>query len=167
MTHRDCDQAVHPLRQAAREPPGQHGSPVVTDHRGPVDTGAVQQTGEVTDEDVHPVVRNVRWSTRPPEAPQIRGDHPMPGGGEQPDLVPPQPPGIREPMQQNDRTTRTGRRDIQLNVTQINRPFDNWDPDQSAEHQLTPSPNKAGTPGNRNRSSLNPRFRVTFLGGGQ
>jgi hypothetical protein len=46
------------------------------------------------------------------------------GGGEQPDLVSPQPPGIREPMQQNDRATRTGRRDVQPDIAQINRPFD-------------------------------------------
>ena len=69
-------------------------------------------------------------------------------------------------MQQNDRTTRTGRRDIQLNVTQINRPFDDRCPDHSSKNQLTLI-TEQGTRANRNRSSLNPRFQVTFFVGGQ
>jgi hypothetical protein len=43
--------------------------------------------------------------------------------------------------------TRTGRRDVQPDIAQIKRPFDDRGPDHSAKHQLTRSPNKAGTPG--------------------
>ena len=39
----------------------------MTDDRGPVDTGAVQQTCDVTDVDAHPRVPNIRRSTRPTE----------------------------------------------------------------------------------------------------
>jgi hypothetical protein len=128
MAHRDHHEPLHPIRHAARELPGQRRSPVVTDHGGTINSRVLQDSDDVTQQNAHPTVRNGHRSTRPAEAPQVGGDHPVPGTGEHFDLMPPQPPRVREPVQQQHRPTRPGRCDIQPHTAVLDEPLDHPSP---------------------------------------
>jgi hypothetical protein len=100
----------------------------VTDHGGTINSRVLQDSDDVTQQNAHPIVRHGHRSTRPSEAPQVGGDHPVPGAGEHFDLMPPQPPRVRESVQQQHRPPRPGRCDIQPHTAVLDEPLDHPSP---------------------------------------
>jgi len=103
MTDGQHGQVVDAAGRQRGEPPGQGGAPVVADHVGPGDAEVGQDRRDVCGQQRQRVGLDVPGFTGPPVTAEI-GDHDLePGPGQLRHLIPPDPAGVGEPVQQQNR----------------------------------------------------------------
>jgi hypothetical protein len=115
MADRHRGQPADPVGHEHGQHPGKGGTPVVPGDVGVLDAERVEHADDVGDQGAHPVCLDRLGLGGVAEAAQVRRDHPVAGIGQSGDLVPPEPPGIGEAVQQQHRrpAARLGQVEIQ------------------------------------------------------
>ena len=98
----------------------------MTDDVGPFDPDAVEDAEDVADEVEDPVALDLSRPRRLAEAAQVGGDHPEAGRRECVGLIAPQPVGVGEAMQHDDR------RPVTAGVLNVEREVVSSDGDHAA-----------------------------------
>ncbi len=100
------DQPVDALRDERGERPGDARAPVVADHMGSLDLELVEDGDQVRHAPPDRVRLDGRRPVRFAEATEVWGNHTHAGAGECRNLVPPDPRGIGEAVQEQHRRAR-------------------------------------------------------------
>ncbi len=107
MAHGQDRQVVDVIGGEGGDGPGQGGAPVVTHDMGPAGAQFGEDRQDVPGQQRNGIGVHGLGLVRAAVAAQVGHDNLEPGLGQRRNLMPPEPPGVGEPVQQHDRASRT------------------------------------------------------------
>jgi hypothetical protein len=108
MADREGDEVVDPFGGDRREDPRHRGSPVVADHVGAFHAGMFEHRSHIGDQVEDVVGLDPGRLVGAAVAPHVRDDHLEAGVGQGTNLIPPQPPGVGEAVDEHHRPSLSG-----------------------------------------------------------